>query len=200
MNGELVDRVRRILLDPRREWAAIEAEEIEPEDLFRGYVLPLAAIGPVASIIGLALVGVPVPFLGTIRFPIWSAVLQALASYVLSLVGVYVVARVADLAAPTFGGRRDFTQAFKAVAFASTAAWVGGIANLVPAVAVLGVLFSLYSLYLLYLGLPGLMDIPRQHTLAYTAVVAVAGLVAFFLVHGIARMVLVSPGPAGGAQ
>jgi hypothetical protein len=44
----LVDRVKRILLAPRAEWAVIDNEPTTPAQLFTGYAMPLAAIGPIA--------------------------------------------------------------------------------------------------------------------------------------------------------
>ena len=48
----LVARARGILMNPRQEWGAIDAEPLNLGELLVGYVLPLAAIGPIASIIG----------------------------------------------------------------------------------------------------------------------------------------------------
>jgi hypothetical protein len=68
------------------------------------------------------------------------------------------------------------------VAYASTAAWVGGIFGLIPALGIIGVLAGLYSLYLLYLGLPVLMKSPPDKALPYTAVVILAAIVLFMLI------------------
>ena len=48
----LVDRTKSILLSPQQEWQAIDEEETSIGGLVTGYVVPLAAIGPVASLIG----------------------------------------------------------------------------------------------------------------------------------------------------
>jgi hypothetical protein len=137
---------------------------------------------------------VPTQFLVALRYPIASALAHAVVWYLLTLGGVYLVALVADLAAPSFGGQRDTEQAFKVVAFASTATWVAGVVYLVPSLAILALLGSVYSVYLLYLGVPEVMAVPRDRALGYTAVVAVTGLVAFFLVRGIAQAFLTRPG------
>ena len=44
----LVDRVKNILLTPREEWQVIDAEPTTPAELYKEYIIPLAAIGPVA--------------------------------------------------------------------------------------------------------------------------------------------------------
>jgi uncharacterized protein YqgC (DUF456 family) len=110
-------------------------------------------------------------FLGvTYRPSIVAALSTAIVSYVLTLIGVYVVALVIDGLAPSFGAVKDRTQAFKVAAFGATAGWVIGIVGLIPALGVLGLL-GLYSLYLIYLGLPVLMKAPADKAMGYTAVI-----------------------------
>ena len=63
----LVERARRIVMQPREEWPVIAAETATVRDLYTGYIMPLAAIGPAASFIGLSVLGIRLPFAGTIR-------------------------------------------------------------------------------------------------------------------------------------
>jgi hypothetical protein len=189
----LVDRVKGILLSPRTEWPVIDAEATTMADLYTGYILPLAAIGPVALIIGYSLVGVPAPFLGTYRVPVGSAISSALVSYVLTLVGTYVLALIIDAMAPTFNGQRSQIQALKVAAYSSTATWVAGIFLLIPALGPLTIVLALYSLYLLYSGLPVLMKSPRDKAVTYTVVIVLAAIVLFALISMIAGRFLAVP-------
>jgi len=178
----LVERVKRILLNPRAEWEVIDAEATTPGALYTGYVMPLAAIGPVALVIRLSVFGLRVPFGGAVyRVPIGSLVSSTVVRYVLTLVGVYVLALIIDGLAPTFGGTPNRIQALKVAAYSSTAAWVAWIFAIVPALSLLGIL-GLYSLYLLYLGLPVLIKAPSEKAVAYTVVVIVAAIVLFFVI------------------
>jgi hypothetical protein len=177
----LLERVKRILLTPRQEWVVIDGESTTPRDLYAGYIVPLAAIGPIAMLIGSSIFGIRVPLMGTVRVSFTSAITQAVVAYVLALVGVYLFALIIDWLAPTFGGTRNQTQALKVAAYASTAAWVAGIFNLLPGLRVLTIL-GLYSLYLLYLGLPVLMKSPLEKAMGYTAVTVLAAIVIFFVI------------------
>ncbi len=181
----LVDRVKRILVSPRTEWEVIDAEQTTPAALYTGYIAPLAAIGPIAQLIGNTVFGIPVPFMGTYRVPVGSALTGALIGYVLTLVGTYVLALIIDALAPTFSGQRNQIQALKVAAYSSTAAWLAGIFALIPWVGFLGIV-GLYSLYLLYLGLPVLMKAPREKALAYTVVVIVAAIILFMIIGMVA--------------
>src|ERR671910_1287587 len=178
MARNLVDRVKRILLSPKTGWDVIDAEQITASDLYTRYIMPLAAIGPIANLIGSTVFGITIPFVGTYRVPIGSAITQAIVSYVLALAGIYVLALIIDALVPTFNGRRSQIQALKVAAYSSTASWVAGIFGLVPGLRLLAIL-GLYSVYLLYLGLPIVMKAPREKAMAYTAVVILAAIVLF---------------------
>lgn len=182
---DLVGRVKNILLQPKTEWPVIEPEQTSTQALYTGYIMPLAAIGPIAMLIGMSVVGVQVPFMGTMRLPLSSLVSQVLVSYVLGLAGVYVLALIINALAPTFGGTSNQMQALKVAAYGATAAWVGGIFHLLPMLGLLGLLAALYTLYLLYLGLPVLMKSPPERSLGYTVAVVIAAIVLFVVVGAI---------------
>ncbi|HET6778409.1 MAG TPA: Yip1 family protein [Gemmatimonadales bacterium] len=189
----LVERVKRILLSPKTEWEVIDAERTSIQELYTRYIMPLAAIGPIAQLIGTTVFGVPLPFVGTYRVPIGSAITQAIVGYLLSLAGTYVLALIIDALAPTFSARRSQIEALKVAAYSMTASWLAGIFGLIPALSILGLL-GLYSLYLLYLGLPVLMRAPREKAAAYSAVVIIIGIVLWMVIAAIAAMFLSIPG------
>ena len=185
----LADRVKNILLTPKTEWPVIDAEPTTVADLYKGYIMPLAAIGPIAQAVGWTVFGLRVPFLGTYRTPIGTALVSALVTYLLTLAAVYVLAIIIDKLAPTFNGTPSQIQALKVAAYSSTASWVAGIFQLIPALSMLSIL-GVYSLYLLYLGLPVLMKTPPEKALSYTVVVILAAIV-LFMVIGLASTAFV---------
>ncbi len=182
----LVDRTKSILLSPQQEWQAIDEEETSIGGLVTGYIVPLAAIGPVASLIGMEIFGISVPSVGTFRVPIGAALRQGIAQYVMALVGVFVLALIIDKLAPYFRVEENRYQALKVAAYSSTPVWVMGIVGLIPALSILRLLGLFYSLYLLYLGLPTLMRVPQHKVMGYTVVVIMCAVVLFFLIGVIA--------------
>src|SRR5258708_6833730 len=48
----MIGRIRAILMEPKAEWPRIDAEPSSVGGVFMGWVVPLAAIGPVAQLIG----------------------------------------------------------------------------------------------------------------------------------------------------
>jgi len=162
----LVRRVQDILLRPKETWPLIKSEEATIGSLYRSYALMLAAIPAVAQATGLTLIGSS--FIGVrYRASLDSTFGDAILSYCVSLVALYIVALIINSLAPKFASQKNLTSAFKLVAYSWTPSWVAGVLLLIPALAPLAKLASLYGLYLLYLGLPVLMGTPREKVTVY---------------------------------
>ncbi|MBN1664001.1 MAG: YIP1 family protein [Deltaproteobacteria bacterium] len=194
MKMNLLDRVKNILLKPKQEWEVIAGETTTTADLYKNYIIILAAIGPVASIIGMSLVGVSASFMGSFRVPIATSVSSAVVSYVLGLAGVYIIALIIDYLAPTFSAEKNMNQALKLAAYSFTASWVAGIFVIIPALAILSIL-GLYSIYLIYTGLPVLMKAPAEKSVGYTVAVIIASIIIFFIISWIPRAFISYPTP-----
>ncbi len=179
----LVTRAKNILTRPNTEWPVIAGERTGPAALFGGYVAPLAAIPPVATIIGNQL------FSGAMTFG--QSIAIGIIGFVIALVGVYVLGLIASKIAPSFGGEDDLTQGLKLVGYAYTAAWIAGVVNLVPALAMLSIIGGLYSLYLLYAGASVMMSIPRERSAGYTVVVILVA-IGLYIVIGIVVGVVIA--------
>ena len=173
----IVERVKSILTSPRSEWPVIAAEPATVAGLYTGYIMWLAAIPAVfgfikGSLIGHGMFGV------SVTTPIFAGLIGMVLGYVLGLVVLYVVALIVNALAPTFAGEKNQVQALKAVGYAWTAAWVAGIAVILPWLGWLVPLAGgIYSIYLLYLGLPHTMKCPPEKSLGYTAVTVVITIV-----------------------
>jgi hypothetical protein len=186
---KIIRRVQALLFRPGVEWRAIERESGEPAHLFLNHVAILALIPALADFIGRAIIGVSTSA-GTFRDPLVPSALNALISYFFSFVLVYLVALIADFAAPYFEGRRSFSSALKLSAYAFTPVWLAGIFLLVPGLRFL-TLFGLYGVYLLWTGVPRLMQTPRDRALFYTAAITLGALVVTLLLAVIQGAVVV---------
>jgi hypothetical protein len=182
----LVDRVKNILMSPKTEWGVIDAEPSSVGSIYTGYVMILAAIGPIAGLIGHQVFGV-----FGYKPPLMYSVSWAVVTYVLALVSVYVSSLVIDALAPSFGGTKDSLKAFKVAAYSATAAWVAGIFGIIPMLGFLAIV-GLYSLYLLYLGLPRLMRVADDKALGYTIVVIIVQIVLYAVCFWLVGMLVLS--------
>ena len=169
--NKLIARVKGILLTPKTEWPVIAGESTTVADLYKGYIVWLAAIPPIFTFLLLA------------RFMPGFALSRLVLQYVLTLVMVYVVGLIIDALAPTFGGTKDKVQALKTITYSITASCVAGIALILPLLGTLIALAALvYNIYLLYLGLPHTMKCPPERAGSYTAVIVIVALVAGLLI------------------
>jgi Yip1 domain len=192
----LIGRVKDILMKPKETWDVINGESDTIQSLYMKYVLPLAAIGPVASLLHSVLFGYSL-FGITYKPSVTSAVSTAVISYLLSLVGVFLLSLIIDALAPTFGGTKNNLKAFQVAAYSYTAIWVAGIFGLLPVVGILTIL-GLYSGYLLYLGLPVLMKVEQDKAIGYIVVIVIAAIVVY-MVLGALVAPLMSLAGAGGS-
>ncbi|ESQ85893.1 hypothetical protein AEAC466_01560 [Asticcacaulis sp. AC466] len=187
--NNLIERIQAILLKPSPTWDVIEGENPSVRQLYTSYIMPLAAIGPIASAIGSVVFGLGIPGFMSIHVSPISALLNAIVSYVLSLALVYVVALVIDGLAPSFNAQKNFIQALKLATYSLTAGWVAAIFFIIPSLGLLAILGGLYGIYLFYLGLPKLMKNPPDKTIVYMIVTAVVYIVLAIVIKAIVSAV-----------
>ena len=156
---DIVSRVKAILMTPKTEWPVIAAETTTIADLYKNYVIILAAIPAVARFIKMSIIGIA--FFRHV--PIGTAAddgghdLCAFARRRLHHRPDHRCARadIRQREGPDAGAEDR--------GLFDTAYWVASVSQIIPALGVLIVLAgAIYSLYLLYLGLPFTMKTPAD--------------------------------------
>lgn len=178
----LIDRAKNIILTPKTEWPVIAGEEPNVSQVITAYVLPLALIPAIASIIGYGIIGLVVT---SFRW----GIAMGLVEFVTALVGVYVTAFVIDFLAPNFSSQKNIGRSVQLVAYAFTPVWVAGIFYIVPALGILVLLAGIYGLYLMYLGLPVLMKTPQDKTVPYLVVSIIAVILVYWVIWMIVKVI-----------
>lgn len=178
----LIERAKAILLKPDQTWPVIDAEPATPASLYKEWIVILAAIPAVCHFIGSSLIGY-----GWFRVPFVWGLETMVTHYLLSLVGVFLMALLVDALATQFGGVKNQVAALKLVAYSLTSAWVASILLLVPSflLGLVVILAMFYGLYLFWLGLPALMKCPKDKAAVYTVVVVVVTIVVGALISGL---------------
>ena len=185
-----VDRIKGILVTPRTEWPKIASEPATVQSIYTGWVMILAAIGPVMILLS-SMMFAALGFGFGLR--------AALGMYVMHLVTVAVVALVADLLAPSFGGTKDYVRSLKLIAYSFTSVWVAEIALIVPVLGGIIVLIGgIYAFYLFFLGAPLLGRSSTEKAVPYTIVVVLGTIVLMFLIRAIFFSAFYSPLGGGG--
>ena len=201
--NKLIARAKNVTLSPKTEWPVIAAEPDTVADLYKNYIIVLAAIGPIAQFIGQAVFGISLPIFGTFHLPIGTLLVQLVLTYAMGLAMAFIVALIIDGLAPSFGGTKNQVQALKTVAYAWTPVWIVGILQLLPMLGILTVLVLLaalvYSIYLLNMGSQHTMQVPSTRSAGFTAVVIIISIVIGFVLSMIIGVVSGVSGAMSGA-
>jgi hypothetical protein len=150
----LLTRVINILTKPKQEWGVIATERPDTMKLIGGYALILALIPAVSSFLRFGVLANYSSFSG--------GLMQGLVQLFNAIIGVYLLAWVIDLLAPSFESEKNFGRSLQLAVYASTPQWVAGILMLFStSISMLIVLFSLYAIYLFAVGLPVIKGTPK---------------------------------------
>ncbi|MDB5678469.1 Yip1 family protein [Sphingomonas bacterium] len=178
--GGMIGRIKRLLMSPKTEWAAIDAEPMTTQGILTAWVAPLAAIGPIAHLIQGQVF--PMSIFGvTWRPPLVGSVVTAIITWALIIAMTYVWALIIDALAPSFGGTKNSISALKVAAFSATAGWIGAVLGILPMLGIIGALLGLYNIYLFWIGGPMLMKVPQDKAVGYVIVSIVVGIIANIL-------------------
>jgi len=168
----VIDRAKNILITPKTEWSVIENEKFSNPVILTSYILPMLLIGAVATFIGQGLIGVNMG-LGGSSADVTTGLVSMLVFVGHSIVRVFGIAAAIDVLGPSFGAEKNWIRSFQLSAYSLTAAYVGSLFLVFPALWILVLLCTLYSLYPLYTGLPILKKTPADKQIAYFAVILI---------------------------
>ena len=184
LKPSLIERVKSILLQPKAEWPIIGAEPATVKGLFTGYAMILAAIGPIAGLIGGLVFG------GAGAVGALALIVGAVVSYVLTLVAAFVLGFIIDVLAPSFGAQRNLEQSMKVSVYGFTPVWILGILNIVPMLSILAFIGVLYSFYLIFLGIKTVKTRLEDKAVLYAVVAIIAALIANLFVSMIGGLII----------
>jgi hypothetical protein len=183
-----VERARRMLVQPQREWEAINGEFSKAPAIFLNYVIPVSAVTPLAYILGAVLFQEQGTMFGTLETTVGAAVQDAVIRFLGGLASVFILGVILELLAPAFSGQANRVQGLKVAAYASTPAWLFGALAIVPRLGRYSIVGTLWTLYLVYAGAPLLMKVSRERATPYALVAAVAAAVVALLVEGLRQL------------
>ena len=175
-NTNIVQRVINILTKPKQEWAVISTEQPNAMRLIGGYALILALIPAVSSFIKFGIIGVS--FMGYTSRSLGQGIQTGLVQLLSAVIGVYLLAWVIDLLAPSFDSQKNFGRSLQLAVYSSTPQWVAGILMLLSTtLSMLIMVIGLYAIYLLAVGMPLMKNTPKDKVVGYVALTIVAMIV-----------------------
>ena len=141
------------------------------------YVAILAAVPLVATLIGDSWYHAVFGF-SVIGF----SFALAIVSYILDVIGVFVVGFVMWKLGPSFGTTTTQVRATRLAAYIFTPFFLLSIFDIVPFLGIIAVLGLLYGLYILYLGMPILLNTPKDKVITYVIVTVVVTFVVYAII------------------
>lgn len=175
----LLSRAWGLVTSPKAEWEQIRAEDTTIPNILIGYVAPLAAIPPVADLIGGFVMGASLGEFG-------SRLVGAFAAWIVGVAMVYLLGLVINATAENFDSVRDELMAQKLAAYSLTPFFLSTAVLIWPPLLWIPVLALGLMVYLIYCGLPILMRTREDRALAYTATLTIAALVTFVIQMSVA--------------
>jgi hypothetical protein len=165
-----------VLIDPTGAWPRVAKEPVDWVALMTRYVVLLALIPALCGFIGACIIGVIVPGTGVVRAALFDGIFGAIFFYAENFVLVLALGASLNLAAPLFGGRRDFAAALALAVYSYTPVWLTGVFLLLPGLHFLR-LTGFYGFYVLLTGLPAMLQTPPPRARVFAALIAVCALI-----------------------
>ncbi|MBC7934793.1 MAG: YIP1 family protein [Rhizobacter sp.] len=187
----IIERVKNIIVNPKKEWEVIDGESASIPSLLTGYVLPLTIIGALAAFIGYAFVGIDIGLGLKMKGMDWG-LYQGLSRLIVGIVSFVISAYVVDALAASFASEKNINKSAQLVAYGTTPAMVGAFLGFLPMLAIIGGLFGLYSIYLWYLGLGPIKKTPEDKKVVYIIVSIIVYIVVMIIVGFVINKILMS--------
>lgn len=173
-----------ILFNPSEEWKKIRDVECTIGKCYCGYVFIMAAIPPISGYIGTTQFGWQFGAREAVKLSPDSALMIAIAYYLVMLVGVFSMGAMIHWMAKTYGAEQNLSRGVRLAAYTATPLFLVGFVELFPILwlnFVIGLPALAYSVKLLYTGVPIMMDIDEERGFLFSSSILAVGMVALIV-------------------
>jgi hypothetical protein len=177
----IINPIGGIQKNPVAHFEAITLEERSVSDLFLGYILILAAIPPLAGLIGTTQFGWSFAAGATVKLTFASALKISIAYYLAILVAIYTLAKLIQWMSRTYGGGQPLERCLALTSYAATPMFLIGVLQIYPVMwlnYIAGLPVLAYTVYRLYIGTPIMMRTPREQGFLFSSAILAVGMVA----------------------
>jgi hypothetical protein len=159
---EALRRITYLVFRPAAEWARIAREPTSIDVLLRRCILPLSALAPIATFIGMTV------FDGTwdadqgYRVPPDQIFHAAATTFFGIIASIFALAAIMALIAPMYESRRDYLSALKLCAHGASPLLLSGVMLVLPVMIVVSMVALCYTLFLYYVGAAVVLQVRRD--------------------------------------
>lgn len=184
-----LNRIKGIMLHPEAEWDAVARDKPGFTVLLRSFLLPLALLAPISTIIGMLYfdTGWNAEYGYSLlrdRAPV-----IAVATYAFEIASVYLLALVFHVLARTEGRTPSLLSSFQVAALGSIPLLLSGATLFIPFNIIFSMIAMLYSFYLYYLGVVRLIGIRPPDATMFVGVAMICMLLLSGFMGGFASMI-----------
>lgn len=170
-----------ILFNPAEEWKKIRDVDCAIGKCYCGYVFFMASIPPISGYYGTTRFGWEIGAREAVKLSHESALIIAIAYYLVLLVGVFSMGLMIHWMSKTYGSEQNLSRCVRLAAYSATPMFLVGFVELFPVLwlnFVIGLPALAYSVKLLYTGLPVMMEIDDERGFLFSSAVLAVGMVA----------------------
>lgn len=157
---ETLRRIGLLVFRPTAEWDRIAREETSVVMLLFRYILPLASLAPVATMIGMTAFDRAWDPVHGYLVPSDRILATGATTYVAIVGSIFVLAAIFALIAPLFGGAREYLAALKVATYGAVPVLLCGATLLLPVMAVVSLIGLCHTLFLFWLGARRMLRVP----------------------------------------
>ncbi len=170
-----------ILFNPKKEWQVIHDTDCTIGKCYCSYVFLMALIPPVSGYFGTTLNGWEIGAREAVKLSSDSALVIAIAYYLVMLVGVFSMGAMVHWMSKTYGAEQPLSRCVRLAAFTATPLFLVGFVEFFP-ILWLNFLFGLpalaLSVKLLYTGVPIMMEVGEERGFLFASSILAVGMVA----------------------
>jgi len=153
-------RIVYLIFRPTAEWDLIAREQTSVDALLRDYILPLALLAPIATVIGMKYFDREWDPVHGYLVPAERIFATGATTFFAIVGSILVLAAIFVLIIPMFGGTRDYVAALKVATYGAIPVLLAGATLLLPVMAIVGVVGLCHTLFLYWLGARRVLHVP----------------------------------------
>jgi hypothetical protein len=167
---ETLRRIVYLIFRPSAEWDAIAGEKTSVDRLLRHYILPLALLAPVATVIGMKTFDRAWDPVHGFLVPAEQILAAGTATYFATVGSILVLAAIFTLIGPMFGAPRDYLAALKVATYGAIPVMLAGATLLLPVMAIVAMVGMCHTLYLFWVGVRRVLHVPSEEAAEFVGI------------------------------
>lgn len=156
---EALRRITYLVCRPAAEWERIAGERTSVDELLRRYILPLAALAPIATFIGMEVFDRSWDADHGYLVPADQIFGAAATTFFAIVASIFALAAIMALIAPMYRRRPDFLSALKVSIHGASPLLLSGVVLVLPVLVVVSMVALCYTLFLYHIGVTRVLEI-----------------------------------------